>query len=129
MVDASALVALVEPVTFETVAAALVPHAELHAPHLVDAEVGQALRGLVLGGRVAADDARRRLDDALRLVTSRHEDEALRGLAWGLRDRVSFYDAQYVALAALLDVPLLTADVRLGRAGPLPCEVEVLELA
>lgn len=46
--------------------------------------------------------------------------------AWQLRDRLSFYDALYVALAELLGVPLLTADARLSRAHGLRCQVELV---
>jgi predicted nucleic acid-binding protein len=46
--------------------------------------------------------------------------------AWQLRDAVSAYDAQYVALAELLDVALVTADRRLARAPGVRCPVEVL---
>ena len=35
---------------------------------------------------------------------------------WELRDNVSAYDAGYIALAELLQCPLLTADAR--KAGP-----------
>jgi predicted nucleic acid-binding protein len=51
---------------------------------------------------------------------------SLADAAWELRDNVTFYDALYVALAAALDVPLLTADARLARAPGLPCQVEVV---
>jgi len=45
-------------------------------------------------------------------------------VAWGLRDNFSFYDALYVALALMLDEPLLTFDARLSRSGVnLPIEV------
>lgn len=39
---------------------------------------------------------------------------------------LSFYDALYVALAARLRLPLITADVRLGNAPKLPCSVEII---
>ena len=48
--------------------------------------------------------------------------------AWTLRDNVTYYDALYVALAARLGYPLLTADARLARAPGLPCAVELIEL-
>jgi predicted nucleic acid-binding protein len=38
---------------------------------------------------------------------------------------MTFYDALYAALAARLDIPLLTSDERLSRAPGLPCRVEV----
>jgi predicted nucleic acid-binding protein len=39
---------------------------------------------------------------------------------------VTFYDAAYVALAEVLDVPLLTADERLARAAGPRCTIEVV---
>jgi len=44
--------------------------------------------------------------------------------AWALRENVSFYDGLYVALAAALALPLVTADGRLSKAPGLRCEVE-----
>ena len=44
-------------------------------------------------------------------------------LAWQYRESLSFYDALYVALAVRLDVPLLSADVRLVNAGHYPVEL------
>ena len=44
-----------------------------------------------------------------------------------LRDNVTYYDALYVALAARLGYPLLTADARLARAPGLPCAVELVD--
>lgn len=37
-----------------------------------------------------------------------------------------FYDALYVALAVLLDLPLVTGDVRLSGAPGLPCPIELV---
>lgn len=39
---------------------------------------------------------------------------------------VSAFDAAYVALAEVLDVPLVTTDARLARAHGLRCEVRLL---
>jgi predicted nucleic acid-binding protein len=47
----------------------------------------------------------------------------LAALAWDLRRTITFYDALYAALAAVLDVPLLTADVKLNKAPRLSCRV------
>jgi predicted nucleic acid-binding protein len=46
--------------------------------------------------------------------------------AWDLRHTITFYDALYVALAAVLDMPLLTADVRLSKAPGLSCRVMLI---
>ncbi len=53
--------------------------------------------------------------------------EVRRGWRWALRDNVTYYDALYVALAARLGYPLLTADARLARAPGLPCAVELID--
>jgi len=39
----------------------------------------------------------------------------------------TYYDALYVALAARLGFPLLTADARLAHAPGLPCAVELVD--
>lgn len=52
--------------------------------------------------------------------------ERLSEAAWGLRDNLTFSDALYVALAANLELPLLTADVKLAKAPDLPCAVEIV---
>jgi predicted nucleic acid-binding protein len=41
-------------------------------------------------------------------------------------DTLPFYDALYVALAAVLDVPLLTGDPALSKAPGLSCRVTVI---
>ena len=39
---------------------------------------------------------------------------------------MSFYDGLYVALATMLDLPLLTSDIRLTKAPGLPCRYELI---
>jgi predicted nucleic acid-binding protein len=96
----------------------------LWAPHLIDAEVGHALRRGVRLGKLTAEAAGRALWEVDELPVERVEHELLIHVAWGLRDNFSFYDALYVALALMLDEPLLTFDSRLARSGvDLPVEV------
>lgn len=97
----------------------------LWAPHLIDAEVGHALRRSVRVGELSAaagEDALWELDE---LPLRRISHEPLLAHAWELRERVSFYDGLYVALAEVLEEPLVTFDARLARAG-LRVEIEVL---
>jgi predicted nucleic acid-binding protein len=98
--------------------------AECHAPHLLDAEVGSALRQRVAAGTMHPGLAQEALLNSRAVVERRHPHDDLILVAWALRTHVSFYDALYVALAAALDAPLLTADGRLARAHGLPCAVE-----
>ena len=99
-----------------------------HAPHLIDAEVGNVLRRHVLRGDLAAADAEALLHLGGPLIDHRHQmTGSLAGGAWALRQNVSFYDALYAALAAALAVPLLTADERLAKAPALGCTVELVD--
>jgi predicted nucleic acid-binding protein len=96
----------------------------LWAPHLIDAEVGHALRRWVRLEKLTADAAGRALWEVGDLPVERVEHELLVHVAWALRDNFSFYDGLYVALALMLDEPLLTFDARLARAGvDVPIEV------
>lgn len=97
----------------------------LWAPYLLDAEVGQALRRYVRAGKLDAEVAGRRLWQIDDLLVERVEHEFLIHVAWSLRDNVTFYDGLYVALALMIEEPLLTLDARLARAGD-HAEIEVL---
>lgn len=98
----------------------------LWAPHLVDAEVGHALRRGVRRGEIATDAARDALDDLLAMPLRRVRHRELIPRAWELRENVSFYDALYVSLAEILEEPLVTFDRRLARADGIRAEVEIL---
>jgi len=100
----------------------------LWAPYLLDAEVGQAMRRYVRSGEIDPDVAGESLWLVDDLPIQRVEHDLLIHVAWALRDNVSFYDGLYVALAQMLDEPLLTLDARLARAG-LQVEIEVLAQA
>lgn len=95
------------------------------APELLDAEVGSALRRAVRHRNIDADRAAEALGELRKLPIHRVSHERLAQFAWLLRDNVSFYDGLYVALAQLLEKPLLTFDARLARAG-VDVEVEIL---
>lgn len=96
----------------------------LWAPHLIDAEVGHALRRAVWLGEMDAEAAGEAIWEINDLPLRRIEHEDLIHVAWDLRDNFTFYDGLYIALALMLDEPLLTFDARLGRSGiDLPIEV------
>jgi predicted nucleic acid-binding protein len=97
-----------------------------HAPHLIDAEVGNVLRNRVIRGELTPDLAEALLRAAPALIDFRHEHAALAATAWRLRNNVTFYDALYVALAAGLGTVLVTADKRLASATRLPCRVRLV---
>ncbi len=128
VVDASALVLALGG---KTAAAdrlrARFPGLRRHAPHLIDAEVGNVLRRHEHAGLISSAEAHAALRALRALVDHRYpHGGALTEHAWALRNNLSFYDALYVALAAQLDVPLLTGDARLSRAPGLPCQAELV---
>lgn len=96
------------------------------APHLVDAEVGQAIRGLVRRRLLEPAAAERSLMAAEHLVLDRYPHPALRPQAWELRDNISFYDGLYVSLAERAGLTLLTADARLAAAPRVRCEISLV---
>ena len=98
----------------------------VHAPQLVDVEVGSTLRRLVLRGELSPDDADECRGIAGDLIDVRYPHHpGLCDWAWANRDQLTFYDAQYAALAQLLGLVLLTADARAARAPLRGVEFEV----
>lgn len=102
---------------------------QLWAPHLVDAEIGHALRRHVRQGRLEANVAEEALDELTEIELDRVDHEALLPRAWELRDNLSFYDALYVALAEAIEQPLITFDGRIAKAPGIKAEIEVLPQA
>lgn len=100
----------------------------LYAPHLIDAEVGHALRRRVAARKLPEARATAALDRLTGLPLRRIVHTGLLGRAWQLRNNVSFYDGIYVALAEMLDAPLVTLDRRLARAVGDVSRVNVLTL-
>jgi predicted nucleic acid-binding protein len=128
VVDASALLELLLRTSLgERVEARLFADDELHAPHLVDVEIVQALRRLVRSGEVSSGRAEEAIADLTDLDLHRHAHVDLLGRAWKLRDNISAYDAMYVALAEGLEAPVVTCDSPLAKAPGHRARVEVLE--
>jgi predicted nucleic acid-binding protein len=96
----------------------------LHAPHLLDYEFGNALRGLRRGGRISDRTAEQARADFAELRIDRHPGATTSERAWQLRKNHTAYDAAYIALAELLDCPLLTGDAKLR--GSHRAQVEVV---
>jgi predicted nucleic acid-binding protein len=99
---------------------------QVHAPHLVDAEVSSGLRRLAASGLLADEAAHVALRSWQRLGLTRYPSVGFLDRIWELRQSLSAYDATYVALAESLDCALVTADARLGRATGPRCPVTVV---
>ena len=98
----------------------------MQVPTVIDIEVASALRTRVRLGQVSADDGWRLLDTYRWMAFTRHNVLAMFDRIWELRDNLTAYDAAYVALAEIIECPLVTADARLSRAPGLRCAVTVL---
>jgi predicted nucleic acid-binding protein len=125
VVDASALVAVLTDGNGvgAAVADALAGSA-LAAPELLPFETANVLRRLELGGQLTRETAALAHGDLLDLAVQLWPYTALAAGAWRLRGSLTLYDAAYVALAAELDVPLVTLDQRLARTAS-SCQVVV----
>ena len=90
----------------------------LHAPELVEPETINALRRLVLSGRLAEDRGAEAVADLAGVRLVRHPHAPLRERVWQLRHELTAYDASYLALAEALEDPLLlTGDAGLAASG------------
>jgi predicted nucleic acid-binding protein len=95
-------------------------------PQLFEYEVVSALRAASLRRELSPQRASLAFSDLEELSVTRYPPHALMSRVWELRSSLTAYDASYVALAEVLDVPLVTADARLGRAHGHGATVEVV---
>lgn len=100
---------------------------EWWTPEAFDLEVLYALRGNLLRGSMSMPSF---IDHASRLMSvpiERMPTTSLNTRIASLAGSVSTYDAAFVAVAELLDAPLLTTDARLARGAGPRCEFLLVE--
>lgn len=100
---------------------------DLHAPHLIDAEIGQALRGKVLGRTLKTTDAMKALAELDRVPIERYPHRPFADRAFAFRSNLTFYDALYLALAEALDATLLTRDAALAKVARRSVDVALVD--
>ena len=108
-------------------ARALDPAERLHAPHLLDVEVAQALRRLVQREEITPTRAQLALEDLTQIVIERHAHAPFLSRIWELRESLTAYDGAYVVLAEALRAPLLTCDGRPARAHGHRAKIELID--
>jgi predicted nucleic acid-binding protein len=96
------------------------------APSLIDLEVLSMLEGRSRAGELDKRRAREAVADFLTMPLRRLPHIRLLPRIWDLRDKLSIYDAAYVALAEATGVSLVTADRGIARTRRLACEVELI---
>lgn len=98
----------------------------LHAPHLLDVEVAQVFRRYVRDKTVTSERGQEALEDFSEVPLTRYPHDFMIPRIWELRATLTAYDAAYVALAELLDAPLLTCDRKIAAAPGHDAKVEVV---
>jgi predicted nucleic acid-binding protein len=117
VVDASAVVEwLLRLPLASAVSERLLAADALHAPPLLAAEVTQVVRRYVAAGELGEARGAEALVDLADLDVIHHPHEPLLPVMWRLRSDLTAYDAAYVAVAEVLDRPLVTLDAALARA-------------
>jgi predicted nucleic acid-binding protein len=100
---------------------------ELAVPYLIDSEVINVVRRLVIRKLMTDQQGTAAVDGFTRLALTRFPADWLRPRMWELRHNLNAYDATYVALAeGLQATALLTTDTRLANAPGLRCAIELL---
>lgn len=129
VVDASAVLELLlaTPLGERVGDLVLRPAEHLHAPHLADIEVVQALRRLSGHRHITAAGAAIALRDFQQLAIELHAHRDLLGRIWELRAALTASDATYVALAEALGARLITCDVKLARSNGHRAHIELVE--
>ena len=127
VVDASAVIeTLLRTPAAEAIEARLFdPRETLHAPHLLDVEVAQAIRRYAAHGDIDGERGAAALADLADLPLRRYPHDFLLPRVWELRNALTAYDAVYVALAEALDASLLTRDRRLAGAAGLRIRIDL----
>ncbi|HEX2592763.1 MAG TPA: type II toxin-antitoxin system VapC family toxin [Rhizomicrobium sp.] len=100
--------------------------AVLFAPHLIDIEVMSGLRRMASSRVASAVDVNGAVQNFDDLRIERYSHSVLLPRIWELRQSISAYDAAYVALAEILDLPLLTGDAKLSRSQGHLAKIELL---
>lgn len=100
----------------DAVADRIVSAESVHVPALLDIEVAHVVRRYCAAGEISEQVGERALSALAEFDAVRYTHELLLPLIWRLRHNLTAYDAAFVALAAVLDAPLVTLDARIAHA-------------
>jgi predicted nucleic acid-binding protein len=97
--------------------------ASIAAPELMPFEAANVIRRHAAAKLITASDATTAHAELLLLDVELWSYEVLAERAWQLRGNLTIYDASYVALAELVEAPLVTLDRRIRKVRGLRCAV------
>lgn len=98
----------------------------VHVPHVLDLEVAQVLRRFLREGSLSSARAAAAVQDLMDARFTRYQHWQLLPRIWQLRHNLTAYDATYIALAELLDAPLITRDRKMSLAAGHRAKIELL---
>jgi len=129
VIDCSAMIGLLaaKTQTADAIARRVTAAQTLYAPYVLDGEVLSALLGLMRGLKISEREADAALSSYRAFPVQRQDVLPLWPRLKSLHANLSAYDAQYVALAEALHLPLITADARIQRSGVARCKLEVFD--
>lgn len=123
VVDASALVStLIGSDPEHAWADSLLADQSVFGPEMVLAESSNILRRLERSGRVPEHEIAHAYTRLVRFDIELLSFTPFAERIWELRNNLTCYDAWYVAIAEMLDCPLITLDQRLSRSTGPACE-------
>lgn len=94
----------------------------LLAPELILAEVTSSVRRLERAKLITMPAANAAQDDLMQLNIELFPFAPFAGRIWALRHHVTSYDAWYVAVAEVLELPLATLDGSLSKSNGVACK-------
>lgn len=128
VIDASSVVEYFLETPAGVRVAEIIEDAQLIAPELIDAEVMSTLRGAVLNGKLEPARAETIISILSQAPIERVSHRTLSLMAWRYYQNVSAYDAFYLILAEVNDIPLVTCDGRLARATSLNVDIRYVPI-
>ncbi len=91
---------------------------DLIAPHILDVEVLHAIRRHLMLKRIDSQRAETAVTDFQSFTIDRQPVHSMNWRIWELRNNLTPYDAAYISLAELFEIPLFTRDTKIaGAAG------------
>jgi len=127
VLDASAVVSyLFEDSVARARIKSLVDAAYLIAPVIMPFEVANVIRRRLSARMITPDAAENAWVGLAELDVEPWQWATLAPRIWELRGSITSYDASYVALAEIMQCPLITADAKLAAMAPPTCQIELV---